>query len=334
MKDFIWGIPKAELHVHIEGTLEPELMFQLAERNGIELPYRSVEEARAAYRFTDLQSFLDIYYQGCRALCEETDFFDLTWAYLVKAAEQNVRHVELFFDPQSHTLRGIAFRTVISGITAALEKAERELSITSKLIMCFLRHLSDESAQQTLQQSLPFADQITAVGLDSSEQGNPPSKFQAVFSEARQHGYLTVAHAGEEGPPGYIEEALDLLQVRRIDHGVRCMEDEALVQRLAGARVPLTVCPLSNVKLCVFESMQQHSLPRMMEAGLMVTVNSDDPPYFDGYIAENLLAVQRAFSLSKADVGQLARNSFEASFLEDKAKSDFLGEVDAFLVSA
>ena len=333
MKDFIWGIPKAELHVHVEGTLEPELLFRLAGRNGIELPYRNVEEARSAYRFTDLQSFLDIYYQGSQALREEVDFFDLTWAYLLKAAEQNVRHVELFFDPQSHTDRGIAFGTVISGITAAFARARREMAISSKLIMCFLRHLSADSALETLQQSLPFADQITAVGLDSSERGNPPAKFQAVFDEARRHGYLTVAHAGEEGPPEYIKQALDLLRVKRIDHGVRCMEDEGLVQRMAEERIPLTVCPLSNVKLCVFESMQQHPLRRMMEAELLVTVNSDDPPYFGGYVAENLLAVQQEFGLSKADVSQLACNSFQASFLEEQEKRDHLREVEVFVTT-
>ena len=331
MKELILGIPKAELHVHVEGTLEPEMMLALAERNGVKIPFQSVEQARAAYQFADLQSFLDVYYQGSKVLRNEEDFFDLSWAYLQKAARQNVRHVELFFDPQSHARRGVAFGTVIGGITAALDEARRELRMSSRLIMCFLRHLSAEHAMNTLEQALPFADQIAAVGLDSSECGHPPSKFSGVFDECRERGFLTVAHAGEEGPPEYISQALDLLRVKRVDHGVRCMEDRDLVKRLAAERIPLTVCPLSNVKLRVVDSIENHPIRRMMEAELLVTVNSDDPPYLGGYVAENLLAVQQAFEMSQDEIFQLARNSFHASFLEQHERDGYLSEVEAFV---
>ena len=334
MKELIWEIPKAELHVHLEGTLEPEMMLSLAERNGVDVPFDNVEEARAAYQFEDLQSFLDIYYQGSQVLQSGEDFFELTWAYLEAAARQGIRHVEPFFDPQSHTHRGVPFAAVVDGITAALEKGSRDLKISFKLIMCFLRHLSAEAAMTTLTEALPFADQIAAVGLDSSEHGHPPSRFVDVFTECRQQGFLTVAHAGEEGPPAYISEALDLLQVKRVDHGVRCVEDRDLVQRLVTERIPLTVCPLSNVKLRVVDSMENHPIHQMMNAGLFVTVNSDDPPYFGGYLAENLLAVQQAFGLSEQEVAQLARNSFEASFLEQHERDAYVSDVDAYVDTA
>ena len=334
LEQFIRTIPKAELHLHIEGTLEPELMFALAERNGVELPFTSVEEIRAAYQFTDLQSFLDIYYAGARVLISEQDFHDMTWAYLQRAHADNVRHTENFFDPQTHPDRDIPFDTAINGIERALERAKDELKMSSRLIMCFLRHLSEEAAMATLEQAMPHRDKLIAVGLDSSEKGNPPSKFQRVFERARQQGLLTVAHAGEEGPPSYIHEALDLLAVSRIDHGVRCLEDDALVGRLVREAMPLTVCPLSNIKLCVFDTMAEHNFLQLLERGLKVNVNSDDPSYFGGYVAENYLAVHRALGLTKEQVILLARNSFEASFLSDEDKAALLAEVDAFAGSA
>jgi len=327
---FIRGLPKAELHLHIEGTLEPELMFELARRNGVRLTYRSVEEVRRAYVFGDLQSFLDIYYAGCRVLITQQDFADLTWAYLQRAAGQGVRHAEIFFDPQTHTDRGVAFETVVSGISRALARGRQQLRISSALILCFLRHLTAESAMQTLATALPHRESIMAVGLDSSEVGHPPSKFQSVFERARDEGFLAVAHAGEEGPPSYIWEALDLLDAQRIDHGVRCLEDERLVDRLVSERIPLTVCPMSNVKLRVFGDLKQHNLKHMLERGLLVTVNSDDPAYFGGYVGDNFSASSEALQLGRVELVALARNSFTASFLPDSLRESYLAELDRY----
>lgn len=331
LEALIHQMPKAELHLHIEGSLEPELMFAIAQRNNIPLRFPSVDAVREAYNFHNLQSFLDIYYEGAQVLLHERDFYDLTRAYLDKMAQENVRHVEIFFDPQTHTDRGVAFQTVIRGIHRALNDAQSAYGISFRLIMCFLRHLSEESAMHTLEQALPFKQWIHAVGLDSSELGHPPEKFKTVFDRARNEGLLTVAHAGEEGPPEYIWQALDLLKVSRIDHGVRCLEDSRLVERLREERMPLTVCPLSNIKLCVFPEMSQHNLKTLLEQGLCVTVNSDDPAYFGGYLTENYLAVQRALNLSVAQVIQLARNSFEASFLPPDTMQAFTRELDALL---
>ncbi len=331
MDAFIAKLPKAELHMHIEGSLEPELMFALAARNGVELPFASVEEVRQAYEFTDLQSFLDIYYEGARVLLTEQDFYDMSWAYLQRARAQHVRHAEVFFDPQTHTERGVAFETVIRGIHRALADGQRELGVSSQLIMCFLRHLSAEAAMTTLEQALPFGDWIIAVGLDSSEVGHPPQKFAEVFARARAEGLLTVAHAGEEGPPEYIWQALDVLKVSRIDHGVRCVEDSKLVRRLAAEQVPLTVCPLSNVKLCVFASMAEHNLKQLLDLGLCVTVNSDDPAYFGGYVNENFGAAQAALGLRRDDLHRLARNSFQASFLDEAEKRRLTAELDRYV---
>ncbi len=327
MKSFIHQLPKAELHLHIEGTLEPELLLTLAERNRIELPYRSVEEVQAAYRFTNLQSFLDIYYQGAGVLQKEADFYALTWAYLKRVARQNVKHVEIFFDPQTHTDRGIAFETALTGIFSALQTGRQELGISFRLILCFLRHLSAEAAMSTLEQALPHRDKIIGVGLDSSEVGHPPEKFVHVFDRARAEGFLTVAHAGEEGPPEYVWEALDLLKVERIDHGVRSLEDPKLVERLKAQKVPLTVCPLSNVKLRVFDKMADHNLKQLLGQGLCVTVNSDDPAYFGGYLEENYRAVWEALDLSRDELAQLASNSFTASFLPDGKKEHWVQEI-------
>ena len=328
---FIRGIPKAELHLHIEGTLEPELTFQLARKHGVTLKYASVEALRAAYDFSDLQSFLDLYYAGADVLRDEEDFHALTMAYLRRAHADGVVHVEIFFDPQTHTDRGIAFATVLHGIRRALDDGEREFGITHRLILCFLRHLSADAAMATLEQALPYKEAIVAVGLDSSERGHPPAKFAAVFERARREGFLTVAHAGEEGPPAYIAEALDLLQVARIDHGVRCEEDPALVARLARTRVPLTVCPLSNVKLRVYKRIEDHNLKRLLEAGLCVTVNSDDPAYFGGYIAANFDAVRAGLGLSREDMRKLAANSIEASFLSAMDKARWQEKIEAFV---
>jgi len=330
MDSFIRNIPKAELHLHIEGTLEPELMFRIAARNGIPLPFPSVAAVRAAYDFADLQSFLDLYYQGMGVLREEQDFFELTRSYLERAQADRVRHAEMFFDPQGHTGRGVPFDTVISGIRRAQLDAEQRLGVSSRLILCFLRHLSPESALETLLRALPYREWIAAVGLDSSEAGNPPGKFAAVFERARRAGLPAVAHAGEEGPPAYIWEALDLLKAARIDHGVRCLDDELLVRKLAAARVPLTVCPLSNVRLRVFPSLEQHNLKRMLERGLQVTVNSDDPAYFGGYLADNFLAVQRALGLGYREIRQLAENSFTGAFLEPEVKEAYLHELNSY----
>jgi adenosine deaminase len=322
-------IPKAELHIHIEGSLEPELMFSLAKRNNMVLRFKTVEDVKDAYQFTNLQSFLDIYFEGAKVLVQEEDFHDLTWAYLERVSKTAVKHVEIFFDPQTHTDRGIAFGTVIKGIRTALERARVELEISSHVIMCFLRHLSAEQAMQTLMQALPFKDWIIGVGLDSSEKGNPPEKFQAVYDRARAEGFLAVAHAGEEGPPEYIWQALDLLRIKRIDHGLRCMEDEALVERLVKDRIPLTVCPLSNVKLRVVPDLKQHPLKKMLDRGLMVTINSDDPAYFGGYVGNNFNDIHAALHISTADIIQLAKNSFEASFISAEEKRRYLAEVDA-----
>src|SRR5918998_634978 len=332
-KAFVLGVPKAELHIHIEGSLEPELMFALAERNEVALRYASVEEVRQAYNFSDLQSFLDVYYEATRVLLHEQDFYDLTRAYLQKATTQNVRHTEIFFDPQAHTDRGVPFETVITGIHRALVDAEQQLGISSKLIMCFLRHLSAEAATETLRGSLPFKDWIVAVGLDSSEAGHPPDGFREVFDEARGHGFLTVAHAGEEGPPEYIWQALDDLKVSRIDHGVRCVEDPKLVERLVEEQIPLTVCPLSNVELRVFDSIKDHNLKQMLDLGLCVTVNSDDPAYFGGYIDENFHAVQTGLGVTRDDVYRLAKNSFQASFLDAGEKQRLTNELDDYFAS-
>ena len=333
IKTFIHELPKAELHLHIEGTLEPELMFAIAERNQLKLAYDSVEAVRQAYQFTNLQSFLDIYYAAAGVLLYEQDFYDLTWAYLQKAAAQNVRHTEIFFDPQIHTERKIAFETVITSITQALQDGERQLGITSRLILCFLRHLSAKEAMETLNQALPYKEQIIAVGLDSSELGHPPIKFKAVFAKARAEGFLTVAHAGEEGPPAYIWEALNELKVARIDHGVRCLEDERLVAHLAEHQIPLTVCPLSNIKLCVFPTLEAHNLRQLLERGLRVTINSDDPAYFGGYVEENFSAAQQALGLDKQSLAQMAANSFAAAFLPEPIKRKYLDELAAVIVS-
>ncbi len=323
------AIPKAELHIHIEGSLEPELMFELAARNGIALDYDSVAALRAAYDFDSLQSFLDIYYAGAAALIRSQDFYDMTMAYLRRAAADNVRHTELFFDPQTHTERGIAFETVIDGISRALTDGERELGVSSELIVCFLRHLSEADAESTLDQALEHRDHLAGVGLDSSERGHPPKKFARVFKRARDAGLLPVAHAGEEGPPEYIHQALDVLKVRRIDHGVRAEEDPALMARLAQSGVPLTVCPLSNVRLAVFDRLEQHNLKRMLDAGLMVTINSDDPAYFGGYINANFHAVADALDVTLSDVVTLAKNSIAASFASAARKQALQDELTA-----
>ena len=324
--DFIRKLPKTELHVHIEGTLEPELMFELARRNGVELPFGSVEEVRAAYSFENLQSFLDIYYQGMSVLLREEDFRDLTTAYLRRARRDGVVHAEIFFDPQGHTERGVPFETAVEGIRRGLDMGLEETGVTSRLIMCFLRHLDEEDAFRTLERAMPYRDRIAAVGLDSTEQGHPPRKFERVFRKAREAGFLTVAHAGEEGPPEYVREALDLLEVVRIDHGNRALEDPALVRRLADEQVPLTVCPLSNLKLCGVTDMREHPLKRMLDVGLMVTVNSDDPAYFGGYVADNYIAARDALDLSIEEVVALARNSIAASFLDSAEKARLMDE--------
>jgi adenosine deaminase len=323
LRAFLRQMPKAELHIHIEGSLEPELIFALAQRNGIQLAYPSVEALRAAYAFTDLQSFLDIYYAGASVLLQEEDFFDMAWAYFERAHADKVVHAELFFDPQTHTDRGVPMAHVIKGLKRACDRAQAELGISSGLILCFLRHLSEDAALQTLEAALPWREHFIGVGLDSSERGHPPEKFARVFAHARELGLHVVAHAGEEGPPAYIWSALDVLKVQRIDHGVRCLEDPTLVQRLAAERMPLTVCPLSNVKLCVFKTMAEHNLKALLDAGLCVTVNSDDPAYFGGYISDNFIAVFDALpQLTPQDALQLAKNSFEAAFAPaaDKAR--------------
>jgi adenosine deaminase len=323
----ITQLPKCELHIHVEGSLEPELMFALARRNGIRLPYASVEAVRQAYRFRNLQDFLDIYYQGMSVLIKEQDFYDLAWTYLERARADNVRHVEMFFDPQGHTSRGIPFATVIEGLSRAIADAGRTLGIKASLIMCFLRHLDEADAERTLDSALPFKDSIVGVGLDSSERGNPPGKFKHVFRRAREAGFFLTAHAGEEGPPSYVWEALDALGVARIDHGVRSIEDEPLVDRLARERIPLTVCPLSNVRLRVVDDLAHHPLRRMMDKGLMVTVNSDDPAYFGGYVKENYRASAQALGLRRDEVAALVRNGINASLMAEPDKATLLAEV-------
>jgi adenosine deaminase len=331
MIDLIQCIPKAELHIHIEGSLEPELMFRLARKHHISLPYHSIDEIRQAYHFNDLQSFLDLYYQGSRVLIDEDDFYMLTCNYLQKAAAQNVRHVEIFFDPQAHTRRGIKFETVVRGINRALSECGQRLGLSYALIMCFLRDRPVSEAMETLEQALEFRNLITGVGLDSAERGYPSALFAPVFERARKHGFKAVAHAGEEGPPEYIWQAVEVLKVKRIDHGVRCMEDHKLVQHLARHQIPLTVCPLSNVKLRVFRSLDQHNILQMVKAGLCTTVNSDDPSYFGGYIVENFMALQQTFNLDSRDIYHFCRNGFIASFLDTTQKNKYLEELGQFV---
>lgn len=333
MDSFIKNLPKVELHLHIEGTLEPELMFELAKRNNVSIPFENPEQVRDAYQFHNLQSFLDIYYQGANVLVHEQDFYDLTWAYLLKCQQDNVVHTEIFFDPQTHTERGIAFDTIISGITRALDQAINELGISSQLIMCFLRHLDEDSAFEALKQALPYKDKIIAVGLDSSEQGNPPEKFKHVFQEALNQGFLTVAHAGEEGPAQNIIDALSLLGITRIDHGVRCVEDKELMEQLIAKRTPLTVCPLSNTKLKVFDTMEQHNIVELLRKGLCVTINSDDPAYFGGYMNDNFLAVANAHPVTHQELAQFSINAVEASFISPHAKEDLITLVRQYLIA-
>jgi len=329
-EDFIKGIPKSELHLHIEGTFEPELMFEIARRNNISIKYKSVPELKKAYDFNNLQNFLDLYYDGASVLMKEQDFYDLTWAYLIKMHAQNVIHTEIFFDPQTHTNRGVDFSVVINGIQSALVDAKNKLGISSKLILSFLRHLSEDSAMKTLAVALNYKHLITAVGLDSSEVGHPPSKFKKVFEQCRKEGFLTVAHAGEEGSADYVWEALNLLKVSRIDHGNHALDDEKLVKELAALKMPLTLCPLSNYRLKVVKDLRQHPLKKMMDNGLLVTINSDDPAYFGGYLQENYLATSKALNLSKDDIYQLAKNSFNASFLSDETKKQMIEKVDQY----
>ncbi|MDJ0731311.1 MAG: adenosine deaminase [Crocosphaera sp.] len=323
MKTLIEQLPKAELHIHIEGSLEPELMLKLAQRNHIKLPFNSVEEAQEAYQFNNLQSFLDIYYQGANVLCREEDFYDLTWNYLQKAKEQNICHTEIFFDPQTHTNRGVPFAAIINGISEALKAGQEQLGISSYLILCFLRDLSVESAFETLENAIKYGDKIKAIGLDSAEKNNPPSKFKAVFDQGRSEGFLTVAHAGEEASSDYIWQAINLLKVSRIDHGVRSIDDPSLVEYLAETQIPLTVCPLSNVKLKVFNSLEQHNLKVLLDQGLCITINSDDPAYFGGYLNENFMAISQALNLTESDLKKMINNSFKASFLDPKQKEKF-----------
>lgn len=331
IEEFIKNIPKAELHLHIEGTFEPELMFQIAKRNNKKIKYQSVEELKKAYDFNNLQEFLDIYYEGASVLIEEQDFYNMTWAYLERIHAQNVIHTEIFFDPQTHTDRGIKFETAINGIHRALKDGREKLGISSHIIMCFLRHLSEDSAMKTLNDSLPYKDWIKGVGLDSSETGNPPSKFTKVFEKARNEGFLTVAHAGEEGPAEYIWEALNLLKVSRVDHGNHSLDDEKLVKTLVELKMPLTVCPLSNLKLKVVKDLKDHPLRKMMDNGLLVTINSDDPAYFGGYVNENYLEINKALNLSKEEILQLAKNSFTASFLTEEEKNKIIEKLNQYI---
>ena len=326
--NFINKSPKTELHLHIEGSLEPELMFKLSKRNKVEIPFRNVDEIRSAYNFSNLDSFLKIYYEGSNVLISEEDFFDLTWEYILRCKQDNIVHTEIFFDPQSHIPRGVSFETVINGIDKALKKAERDFGITSKVIMCFLRHLDEESCFDVLKQACNFKDKIIGVGLDSSEKGNPPTKFQSLFEQAIKEGFLTVAHAGEEGPPKYIWDSLNLLKIKRVDHGVQCLKDEKLVERLVKDQIPLTVCPLSNVKLCVFDKLENHNLKKMLDKGLRVMVNSDDPAYFGGYLNKNLIETSKALNLELEDVKKLIENSFKSSFLNEENKKDWLKKIN------
>ncbi len=325
--NFIKKTPKTELHLHIEGTLEPELMFSLAKRNNVKIPFKNINDVKSAYNFSNLESFLNIFYQGSNVLIKEEDFFDLTWAYVLKCKEDNVVHTEIFFDPQTHVNRGIDFDVVINGIHKALVKANKEFGLTSKIIMCFLRHLDEKSAFEILDQALDHKDKIIGVGLDSSELNNPPRKFEKVFKKAIQNNFLTVAHAGEEGSPEYIWEALNLLKVKRIDHGVQCFKDKKLVKKLLDDQIPLTVCPLSNIKLCVFKKLQDHNLKKLLDSGLMVMVNSDDPAYFGGYINKNLIETQAALDLSKEDIKKLIINSFKSSFLTESKKKEWIKKI-------
>ena len=328
--EFIEGIPKAELHLHIEGTFEPELMFEIAHRNQVSIPFQSVEELKNAYNFNNLQEFLDIYYAGASVLLHEQDFYDLTWAYLTKVHEENLIHTEIFFDPQTHTDRGVSFDTVIQGIHKALEDGKKNLGISSQLIMCFLRHLDEESAFETLNQALPYKEWIAGVGLDSSEIGHPPSKFERVFSKAMDEGFITVAHAGEEGPAEYIWEAINVLKVSRIDHGNRSLDDEQLINHIAQKQIPLTLCPLSNLELKVVENLKDHPLLQLMDAGVMVTINSDDPAYFGGYMNENYVRLASALNLSKRQITDLAINSFKSSFLSEIDKEKFINQIELY----
>ncbi len=328
LPELLKRMPKAELHIHIEGSLEPELIFALAQRNGVALPYASVEELRSAYAFTNLQSFLDIYYAGASVLLKEQDFYDMARAYLLRAAADNVVHTELFFDPQTHTARGVSMETVINGLHRACVDAQAELGVSASLILCFLRHLSEEQAFETLEQALPYRDKFIGVGLDSGEVGNPPEKFARVFARCRALGFHLVAHAGEEGPPAYVWTALDLLKVERIDHGVQSSKDAALMQRLAQDRIALTVCPLSNLKLCVFPDLASHNLRQLLDAGLVATVNSDDPAYFGGYMNENFTQTFAATQLNTQHAYTLARNSFEASFIDASAKARYIDRLN------
>ena len=328
INEFIKKTPKTELHLHIEGSLEPELMFKLSKRNKVAIPFKNVDEIRSAYNFSNLDSFLKIYYQGSNVLMTEEDFFELTWEYILRCKNDNIVHSEIFFDPQSHLPRGISFKTIINGIHKALKKAEDELNISSKVIMCFLRHLDEESCFDVLKQACDYKDKIIGIGLDSSEKGNPPTKFKRLFEQAIKEGFLTVAHAGEEGPPEYIWDSLDTLKVKRIDHGVQCLNDEKLVKRLSAEQIPLTVCPLSNVKLCVFDKLENHNLKRMLDKGLRVMVNSDDPAYFGGYLNKNLIETSKALNLDFQDVKTLIENSFKSSFLEKEKKEKWLKKIN------
>ncbi|RXK01348.1 adenosine deaminase [Arcobacter sp. CECT 8986] len=331
MKDFINNIPKAELHLHIEGTLEPELMFKLAKKNSVELEYKTIEDIKNAYNFTNLQSFLDIYYSGAKVLLTQEDFYELTYEYLKRCKQDNVIHTEIFFDPQTHTARNIDFKTVILGITKALEDGKNELGISSKLIMCFLRHLSQEDAFKTLEEAVEFKEKITGIGLDSSELGNPPAKFKDVFKKAKELGFKLVAHAGEEGSYEYINDALDLLNINRIDHGVQAINSKKLMQRLKDEQIALTVCPLSNTKLKVFNDMKEHNIKKMLDYGLNVTVNSDDPSYFGGYMNDNFHAITNSLDLTKEDIIKLVKNSFNSSFITKEEKENFIKKVDEFV---
>ena len=331
MKKFIQGLPKAELHLHLEGSLEPQQMFEFAQRNKIDIPFKSVDEVKQAYQFSNLQDFLDIYYLGMNVLIEEQDFYQLTEAYLRKVHAENTLHVEVFFDPQGHTERGVAFSTVVNGINKALKEVGEELGITYRLIMCFLRHLDEASAIDTLEQAKPYLDLIDGVGLDSSELGNPPEKFKSVFAQAKELGLYLVAHAGEEGPADYVWQALDVLHVDRLDHGNRSLEDQKLVDRIVKEKIALTVCPLSNLKLCVVDDMSRHPLKDMLDQGIVATINSDDPSYFGGYMNDNYLAVSDALALSKEEFAQLAKNSFEASFLDSSEKLGYIQKIDDYL---
>ena len=325
--EFIKKSPKAELHLHIEGTLEPEQMFALAKRNNINIPFKSIDEVKKAYNFSNLESFLKTYYEGAKVLIKEQDFFDITWAYVLKCKEDNIVHTEIFFDPQTHTNRGISFDIVINGIYKAFQKAEKEFDLSFKIIMCFLRHLDEEEGFKILDQALIHKDKIYGIGLDSSETGNPPNKFEKLFKKAIEYGFITVAHAGEEGPPEYIWEALNLLNVKRIDHGVQCLKDKKLVEKLSKNQIPLTVCPLSNIKLRVFNELKEHNLKKMLDKKLMVMVNSDDPAYFGGYLNKNLIETQLALNLSKDEVRTLLVNSFKSSFLNEEKKKKWISKI-------